>query len=29
EIYGDFRVKASLAGADHSPTGTGDSLAGT
>nr|GFB85115.1 hypothetical protein [Tanacetum cinerariifolium] len=29
EIYEDFRVEDSLAGADHSPTGTGDSLAGT
>nr|GFA99765.1 hypothetical protein [Tanacetum cinerariifolium] len=28
-IYRDFRVEDSLAGADHSPTGTSDSLAGT
>nr|GFB92680.1 hypothetical protein [Tanacetum cinerariifolium] len=29
EIYRDFRVKDSLTRIDHSPTGTGDSFAGT
>nr|GFC13170.1 hypothetical protein [Tanacetum cinerariifolium] len=29
EIYRDFRVEDSLTGADHSPTGIGDSFAGT